>query len=107
MHKLGRIIKADVVLGGRYNSELGLRLTMGAAQHNGQPDSAWEITTFDGVPHTYDIGDEEFPAFLVRYLGHVLVRAEVESVQALVSKPVLCEFQEGELISWEIWDRVV
>jgi hypothetical protein len=106
-HKLGRITSVEIALGGKYNSELGLLITMGAAQHNGQTDSAWSVVSFDGVRHNYMRGDEELVAYLVNYLGHLLLKADVTKVSDLVNKPVLCEFEEGELTSWRLWDRTV
>lgn len=106
-HKLGRIISAEISIGGRYNSELGLLVTMGAAQHNGQEDSGWVATSFDGVRHNYARGEEEDVALLVNYLAHILTRAEVGKISELVNKPVLCEFEEGSMVSWRIWDQTV
>jgi hypothetical protein len=107
INKLGRITQVELSLGGRYDSELGLLVTMGAAQYNGQPDSAWSVTSFDGVRHNYMRGDEELVAYLVNYLGHILQKAEVTKLSDLVSKPVICEFEQGELISWRLWDKTV
>lgn len=106
-HKLGRIITAEISLGGRYNHELGLLITVGAAQHNGQDNSSWVSTSFDGVRHNYMRGDEETVAYLVNYLGHILQKAEVTKVSELVHKPVLCEFEGDKLVSWKLWDRTV
>jgi hypothetical protein len=106
-HKLGRITSAEIALGGRYNSELGLLVTMGALQHNGQPNSEWSVTSFDGVRHNYMRGDEELVAYLVNYLGHLMLKAEVTKISELLHKPVLCTFEEEQLTSWKLWDRTV
>jgi hypothetical protein len=106
-HKLGRITSADVSLGGKYNSELGLLVHMGAAQHNGQPDSAWTAISFDGVSHSYMIGEEKLVAYLVSYISHILQKADVTKINELVNKPVLCEFEEGILVSWKLWGHTI
>lgn len=106
-NKLGRIISAEISLGGRYNSELGLLVTMGASQHNGQESSSWLTTSFDSVSHNYVKGEEETVALLVNYLGHILVKAEIQAVSELVNKPVICEFDGDKLSSWSIWDKTV
>jgi len=107
VHKLGRIISVEISLGGRYNSELGLLLTMGAGQHNGQLDSSWTVTSFDSVPHHFMSKDEGNVAFLVSFLAHLMNKADVTKISELVNKPVLCEFKEGELTSWSLWDQTV
>lgn len=106
-HKLGRITAVDVSLGGRYNSELGLLVSMGAGQHNGQADSAWSVVSFIGVPHHYKEGEGNDCAFMISYLAHILNQADVTRLSDLVNKPVLCEFEEGELTSWNLWTRTV
>lgn len=106
-HKLGRIISAELSLGGPYNSEIGLLVTLGASQHNGQDNSSWVSTSFDGVRHNYMRGDEETVAYLVNYLGHLLQKAEITKVSELVHKPVLCEFEDGKLKSWTLWGHTV
>lgn len=106
-HKLGRILTAEIAFGGRYNSELGLLITVGASQHNGQPDSGWSAASFDGVRHNYARGEEDEVALLVIYLAHILTKADVNKISDLVNKPVLCEFEEGSMTSWKIWDQTV
>jgi hypothetical protein len=106
-HKLGRIITAEISLGGPYNSELGLLITLGASQHNGQDNSGWASTSFDGVRHTYMDGEEQTVAYLVNFLGHLLQKAEVTTINDLVHKPVLCEFEGDKLISWKLWGHTV
>lgn len=107
VHKLGRITAVEIALGGRYNSELGLLVSMGAAQHNGQADSAWSVESFTGVPHHYQEGSVNASAFMISYLAHLLNQADINKISDLLNKPVLCEFEEGELISWNLWTRTV
>ena len=107
MHKLGRITAVDITLGGRYDSELGLLVTMGASQHNGQTDSAWSTVSFTGVNHSYQEGYIHESAFMISYLAHLLNQAGITKISDLINKPVLCEFEEGELISWNLWTRTV
>lgn len=104
MHKLGRIVSAEISLGGRYNSELGLLLIMGASQHNGEEDSQWLVTSFDSIPHMYTADRD---GILISYIADVLLAAEVTKVSELVNKPVICKFEKGLLTSWSIWDRTV
>jgi hypothetical protein len=106
-HKLGRIITAEISLGGPYNSELGLLVTLGASQHNGQESSSWVSTSFDGVRHNYMRGDEETVASLVYYLGHILQKADVTKINELVHKPVMCEFEGDNLVSWTVWGHTI
>jgi hypothetical protein len=104
LHKLGRIISAEVSLGGRYNSEMGLLIIMGASQHNGEENSNWLVTSFDSVPHKYNEGRN---GILISYIADILLTAEVTAVSELVSKPVICEFEKASLTSWRIWDQTV
>lgn len=107
MHKLGRITSVEISLGGRYNSELGLLVSMGAAQHNGQADSAWSTVSFIGVRHHYQEGSVNESAFMISYLAYLLNQADVTKISELVNKPVLCEFEEDELVSWNLWTRTI
>jgi hypothetical protein len=107
VHKLGRITAVEIAIGGPYNSELGLLVSMGADQHNGQVNSAWSVESFTGVPHHYQEGSVNASAFLISYLAYILNQAHVTNISELLNKPVLCEFEEGELISWNLWTRTV
>lgn len=102
VHKLGRIVCADVILGGKYNSEIGISITMGASKHNGQDDSAWEVECFESfgsaIPNNshvsvYDVFD----------LFHA---ANVTKLSELVGKPVVCLFKEGMLQKWKLLDTI-
>ena len=99
--KLGRILIAEIMLGGRYNSELGVYILAGADRHNGQPDSQWTAEYFESVPHIYGTDRRELAPHLVGYIGSLLTRADVETLSGLVDKPVICFFDEqGQSTSW-------
>lgn len=102
-HKIGRIVSAQICLGGKYRSELGLQITFAAEQHNGQPDSSWSASEFESVPYVYEAGGREVGAHLVGYLGNLLTQADVTGVHELAGKPVICTFQpSGDLYSWSL-----
>ena len=99
--KLGRIIVAEIMLGGRYNSELGIFISAGADRYNGQPDSQWSVDFFESVPHVYSAGGKELAPHLVGYISSLLTQADVETLGGLVDKPVICFFDEqGRATSW-------
>ena len=82
-HKLGRIFSVDLGFGGRYNSEYGLLVTMGASQYNGKPDSAWETSDFIGVSH---VETNTFHSFVNDFIVSSTTCAHV------TINPVVCHF---------------
>lgn len=97
--KVGRITDAQICIGGRYDSELGLRVDFAAERHNGQEDSAWQASSFESIPYAFNPQGQA--TVLVSYLGDLLTSANIKSVRDLTGKPVICTFESsGRLYSW-------
>ena len=103
--KLGRILSIDFGLGGPYNSEFGLSVSMGADVWNGQPNSKWLVNDFVGASHITPKGSVII--LINSMVVGLLLDANVERLSELVNKPVLCTFNKEELESWSIWKHIV
>ena len=98
--KLGRILSIEVGLGGKYNTEYGIHVSLGADMHNGQVDSAWKVDEFIGDSH---IKPNPSAIILINtmFVG-LLIDADATKMSELKGKPVVCIFKDGELDTWHI-----
>lgn len=97
--KLGRILEVDITLGGTYNHEMQLVLVLGADTWNGQPDSKWFVKAIEILGYA-QLGD--CSSMSLSKLVPLLHSANVTRLSELVSKPVLCSFNNETLHSWRL-----
>lgn len=106
---LARIQRADVGLGGPYNSSYGIHLTFIA---NDAVSDFWDYEIFLGTRLYSDSAPSLDEAMSIIADSAAIVKmletAQVSYIKDLIGKPVRCEIDsKGELISWNMLDIIV
>ena len=105
--ELGRIQKVRVGIGGYQDAQFGIWFTLGSAGWGVQDGRGfWSMKPTPDCKWTEADQNGSF-AELARYILELLRSAKVESVDALLNKPIEVEFDGNLLKSWRILEEVL